>query len=138
MPQVPNYSFNEFKKACENNEVIPINTVLSDAEKCFNLKTINEILSFIANDGLENLKFINSTTWKNNKSTVEIIVDAYEFTTADILGYIAFMFSPKTNKWIIKSFHFSENSNPVLREALKKAGLLCEPRKLLEENKNGN
>lgn len=132
----PFYTFDEFKEACRNKQVIPINDVLSDANNYFNLKNLNEILEFIENDGLENLKFINTALWKNNKAAIEIMVDAYEFTTLGLMGYIAFFNSPIAKKWIIKSFHISQNSNSILRDAFQKAGISCDTFKLIEETKN--
>ncbi len=132
----PAYNFDEFKEACKNKEVIPINSVLSDANKYFNLKSLNEILEFIENDGLNNLRHFNTAPWINNKASIEIMVDAYEFMTLELKGYIAFLYSPITKKWIIKSFHISKNTNPVIRDALQKAGISCEVYDLIEEKKD--
>lgn len=123
MGHIPSYNFDDFKEACKRKEVFPIFNVLSDAEKIFNLRNIDAIQEFIENDGLEKLKFINSTEFKLNKYDIVIMVDAYEFMTLDIKGYIAFMFNPIKKNWIIKSFHRSETSNTTLEEALHKAGI---------------
>ncbi len=47
------------------------------------------------------------------------------------LGYIAFMHNNETNKWLIKSFHISNNWNKTIYLAMEKAGLI---NKLEEEN----
>lgn len=132
----PYYNFDEFKEACKNKQVIPINSVLSDANHYFNLKSLNEILEFIENDGLNNLRYFNTAPWINNNASIDIMVDAYEFMTLGLMGYIAFLFSPITKKWIIKSFHISKNTNPVIRDALQKAGISCDVHDLIEEKKD--
>ena len=123
----PYYDFSDFEKACREDKagVIPINNVLKDAADYFNLRTKSDLLDFIANSGLEELNFINKKKWENNPNKKnKIIVDAYEFRSMCKLGYIAFMYNPKTKKWIIKSFHPSDNTNPTMKFALTKAGLL--------------
>lgn len=40
------------------------------------------------------------------------MVDAYGFYSGTTYGYIAFMFQPKTNKWIIKSFKKNDRQGP--------------------------
>lgn len=120
---MPSYNYSDFKNACGThaNNVIPINTVSKDANEHFNLLTRKSLLDFIFYGGLENLTFINTKPWKANH---KISVDAYEFTSYGILGYIAFMFINKTSKWLIKSFHLSENRNPIMSLALQNAGLI--------------
>lgn len=130
---MPYYKYEDFKKSCgkDMNNVIPINCVLEDAKNLFNLFPKSRLLEFIYNDGLENLKFINTKLWgKNPNKNNEIYIDAYEFRSLNKLGYIAFMYNKTTRKWIIKSFHLSENRNPAMFLALKKAGLID-----LEKNK---
>lgn len=120
---MPFYIYSEFQNACgtDKNDVIPINSVLKDANKHFNLSTRQSLLDFIFNGGLENRIFINTKPWKANP---KISVDAYDFNSLSILGYIAFMYIETTKKWIIKSFHLSENRNPIMSLALKEAGLI--------------
>ena len=108
------YRYADFKEACENDRdnVIPINNVLENARNDFTLNTKSHLLDFIQNDGLENLTFINTKDWENNPNKdIPIMVDAYEFTSMYKLGYIAFMHTDETNKWLIKSFHLSSNGN---------------------------
>ena len=117
------YTYSEFQNACgtNKNDVIPINSVLKDANDHFNLPTRKSLLDFIFNDGLENRIFINTKPWMVNP---QISVDAYDFNSLSILGYIAFMYIETTKKWIIKSFHLSENRNPIMSLALQNAGLI--------------
>lgn len=42
----------------------------------------------------------------------------------EVLDFIAFMINEKTEKWIIKSLHLSEESNPAMYLAIQKAGLI--------------
>ena len=121
------YKYEDFRKACGNDmdNVIPINSVLNDSRELFNLYPKTKLLNFIYNKGLEDLTFINTKDWeKNLNPNISIKVDAYEFRSLNKLGYIAFMFNENTKKWIIKSFHLSENRNPAMYLALKKAGLI--------------
>lgn len=124
---MPKYDIGDFFKCCNErkNEVIPLNPVPADAESCFGLKTKSELLDFIGNNGLEDLQFVNTKEWENNPNKKETIwVDAYEFRSMYKLGYIAFMYNEKTSKWLIKSFHLSENRNNAMAIALRKAGLI--------------
>ncbi len=122
------YNFLDFKKACRkknrNNVFISLK-VRKDADKFFNLRTKNQILDFIYNDGLENKSFINTTPWKENPDkNMQIMVDAYEFESGNKRGYLAFMHNKHTNKWIIKSFHLSWNMNDQMFQAIKKSNIM--------------
>jgi hypothetical protein len=122
---MPYYHYEDFKEACGNDmrNVIPINSVLKDAKELFNLFPKSGLLEFIYNDGLEDLTFVNTKKWEKNPNPgSQIYVDAYEFRSLNKLGYIAFMYNSTTKKWIIKSFHLSDNRNPAMYLALKKAG----------------
>lgn len=126
---LPYYNYTDFQSACGNkqHDVIPINNVLKDAKNDFNLNSKSKLLEFIANGGPEDLKFINTKEWENNPNkSVPLLVDAYEFRTMYKLGYLAFIYNKMTDKWIIKSFHLSDNRNTVMFLALEKAGLLKE------------
>lgn len=125
----PEYDFEEFRKACrkKQNTVFILPKAQKDAWDFFNLRTRTQLLDFISNHGLEELKFINKKKWEKNPDKQNVVmVDAYEFRSRFKLGYIAFMYNPKTQKWIIKSFHPSENTNPTMMFALAKAGLLTQ------------
>ncbi len=120
---MPFYNYSDFKNACgaNRNNVILLNPVPRDANEHFNLPTKKSLLDFIFNDGLENLVFLNTREWENNPDqSIKVMIDSYEFTSLSILGYIAFMFINKTSKWLIKSFHLSENRNPIMSLALQK------------------
>jgi len=124
---MPYYNFEDFRKACDEdkNSVVPIGSVQKDAEAFFSLRTKTQLLEFISNNGLEDLQFENKKIWdKNPNKGNAIIVDAYEFRSMFKLGYIAFMYNSQTKKWLIKSFHLSENMNPTMMFALQEAGLL--------------
>lgn len=124
----PSYKFSDFKKACRKknrNNLFIIYGALIDADKYFNLRTKNQILDFIYNDGLENIVFINTKLWEQNSDKIKpIMVDSYNFETGNKKGYIAFMYSNQTNKWIIKSFKLSDDANVQMYHALKDAGIL--------------
>jgi len=129
---MPYYKYEVFKYACGNDmdNVIPINSVLKNAKETFNLFTKSNLLSFIYNNGLEDLTFVNTKSWeKNPNPNFDIKVDAYEFRSLHKLGYIAFMFNANTKKWIIKSFHLSDNRNMAMCLALQKAGLIKQEKK---------
>lgn len=117
----PSYKFSDFKKACKDKNKIAIHSnACKGACKYFNLRTEKDILNFIKNDGLENLLFLNTAPWKQNPT---IMVDAYEFTSGNKKGYIAYIYNKNTNKWFIKSFHLSENMNDQMAQAIKKSEL---------------
>ncbi|MCI5218583.1 MAG: hypothetical protein D3914_05190 [Candidatus Electrothrix sp. LOE2] len=124
---MPYYNFEDFKEACgkDFSNVLLIGFVRKDADDQFNLASKSKLLEFINNDGLESLKFVNTKPWeKNPDRQQEIFVDAYEFRSLTKLGYIAFMYSQKTSKWIIKSFHLSKNQNTTMQDALARAGVI--------------
>ncbi|MDR0364992.1 MAG: hypothetical protein LBH92_08270 [Bacteroidales bacterium] len=123
MPDKPAYNLVEFVTCCDKNpeEVYMIGNALRDARNIFHLHTEPDVLKFIANNGLENVSFINSSLWRKNPDpVVEIFIDAYEFMTGGILGYIAFFKNIK-GKWVIKSFHQSNERGGIMEAALKKA-----------------
>ena len=126
--KTPSYNFLDFKKSCKKknrNNVFIFPNVLKDADKYFNLRTKNQILDFIYNDGLKNRFFINTNLWKQNPNkNKQIMVDNYEFVTGHKKGYLSFMYSNCTNKWIIKSFHLSENMNDQMLQAIKKSDIM--------------
>ena len=89
-------------------------------DKTIRIDTKKEILEFIANDGLENIKFQNTNLFKKQP---ELTVDAYEFRSGSLWGYISFGQNEKTKKWFIKSFHLSDKHNRVMMNALDKLKL---------------
>lgn len=122
----PCYNFADFKKACKEKDLIYIpHDVRADAYKYFNLRGKKQILDFIENNGLENLHYLYNNAWKNNPNkNIIIMIDNYEFTSCGKLGFIAFRYNNKNNKWIIKSFHLSKNMNDVMRNAINKADII--------------
>ncbi|MFH1334387.1 MAG: hypothetical protein ABIH77_03695 [Pseudomonadota bacterium] len=109
----PSYSIKKFKQACKQgkSKVLVLPYAKLTARKDFGLKTKKEILRFVANDGLEHLKFICTNEWRANpdkKNSAK--VDSYEFYSGKLYGYIAFVFIEKTQMWLIKSFKKNENS----------------------------
>jgi len=118
----PSYKFSDFKKACKDKNKIAIHSnACKEACKYFNLRTEKDILNFIKNDGLENLLFFNTAPWKQKPT---IMVDAYEFTSGNKKGYIAFFFNTYTKKWNIKSFKLDKDSNDQMLQALEKSDVI--------------
>ncbi len=115
---MPYYDIDEFIKSCKNakENIICLKKVKTDSIKFFGIK---DPIEFIANRGCDNLKFINSKEWENNKG---IIVDGYKFETHKKSGYLAF--GKKGNKRIIKSFHrgFSISESDFLYSPFKILG----------------
>jgi len=122
------YNFLDFKKSCKKNNrnnIFIFDEARKGADKYFNLRTEDQILDLICNDGLENRSFYNTASWeKNPNKNIEIMVDAYEFESGNKRGYLAFMYSELTNKWIIKSFKLSTNANNQILQAIKKTDIM--------------
>ena len=119
------HDFDSFIKCCatEPKKALVIKPVPKDAREIFQLNTTDEILAFIGNNGLEKPVFINTKIWEKNPNPNEpIYVDAYEFWSLGKHCYIAFMFNPKSQIWIIKSLHLSENTR-TLGDAFKIANI---------------
>lgn len=96
---------------------------METAKSDFNLSTQEGVLSFIGNGGLESPCAINTKQWENNPDPNNpIMVDAYDFYSGSIYGYIAFFYQPTTKKWIIKSF--KKNSEPDTRNLAFKEALM--------------
>jgi hypothetical protein len=121
MPKEPTYSLEDFIAYCDKNPegIRMIDDALEDARNIFHLNTKSAVLEFIANDGLENIKFINTKLLEKNRDPeVKIFVDAYEFMTGGILGYIAFL-KNKKGGWVIKSFHQSDERSGIMENAFR-------------------
>lgn len=127
--------FKQFKEACQDGGVdVSVKfDAKKNAEKHFKLRTEKEIKAFIANGGLEKLKFKDKEIWRNNpKPKIEIFVYAFYFRTGKIKGYIAIHKSVNGKKWIVKSFKPSIETrnrpsigiNSPIRDAFNKAGLI--------------
>ena len=108
------YNLNDLIKSCgEINQVVVLRKAENSARDDFGLNTKKAVLYFICNDGLESPHYINTKPWENNPDqSCPIQVDAYSFYSGPKQGYMAFFFSPKTNKWLIKSFKLNKDSMP--------------------------
>jgi hypothetical protein len=115
--QEPCYDIEAFIEACGHGTVHIWADALEGA-LAFNLKSKARVMAFIANNGLERLRFINCTPFRVNP---ELNVDAYEFRTLGIKGYIAILYSGVTGKWSIKSFKLNRESHQAIRDAYLKA-----------------
>lgn len=121
------YKLDDFMRACRIG--IGAVTVLTPAERGarehFNLKSKPDTLQFIGNEGIHGLDFDKTRLWeKNPNPEVPVMVDSYNFFAGSDYGYLAFMFQPRTSKWLLKSFKKNDKHDPrktVLGDALKKA-----------------
>ncbi len=104
----PEYKFEDLKLAChEKGKVILWNCAQSDASQYFNLRKLSNVLNFVANDGLEKLQHIDTRPLElplKPPVNPNPNVDAYQFYSGDLRGYMAFFFQPITKFWNIKSF----------------------------------
>lgn len=124
------YCWDDFKSACALGESKV--QVLLDAERTarseFSLKTKVETLAFIGSGGVHGLDPDKTVEWRNNPDkAIIIMVDSYNFFASSQYGYLAFMFQPKTSKWILKSFKLNDKEDPrkntTLGDAFAKAML---------------
>ncbi len=109
---MPKHDFGAFLRCCdkEPQNVIILRQPEEDGRSIFRLPTKNRIIQFIGNGGLEQLSFVNTEEWRNNfDKSYPLYVDAYEFRTLSILGYIALIRNERLGTWIVKSFHRSKN-----------------------------
>jgi hypothetical protein len=135
---MPAYRFEEFVAACAGDPkgIYVRGEAMADAEKEFHLRTKEEILRFISNDGLENPKHRNTVPLeKNPEHPTPIDVDAYDFSSGKKTGYIAFYFRPGKKQWTIKSFKQSFSS-PLLDNPFKVLEGLVVGTDRSEEKKN--
>lgn len=126
-------AYQRFKKACNENKesVFPSHDALRDADYHFKLRTKEQLLEFVAGGGVEDcMTYEKTCPWKNNPRPIENPIDVYSFSFTSLCknGYIAFFWNPKTNKWMIKSFHLS-NTNPTLLQLSYNQALLEESEK---------
>ena len=123
------YCINEFLEACkEAISTKPAKVglegwVLKTAAKDFNIKTRKALLEFIVYDGLEGLEFVNSKVFEISDEIPPPFCDGYTFSSGFTKGYIAFFFSEVNQRWIIKSFHRSDDcGETAFAIAFKKVG----------------
>jgi hypothetical protein len=128
----PEYDIKDFIRACKGNgrrsSIVALEGgVRRTADRDFNLKTREAILSFIAAGGLEDLEFINALPFRLSTEIPPPICDAYHFKSGFSIGYISFFYSEPNKKWVIKSFHRDDACGPTAMEiALRNAELLPE------------
>ena len=123
----PDYSLQDFVAACAAGLAVKVlKTAMQTAPHDFGLMTEPEVVAWIGNGGLEKPEHANTETWLNNPDpTQPIWVDSYNFFSGLDYGYIAFMFQPKTKKWLIKSLKKNDHLDPrplLLADRLRKAG----------------
>lgn len=107
------YNLNDLIKACgELNQVVVLGKAEKSARDDFGLNTKKTVLDFIYNDGLESPHYINTKPWENNPDPSLIVIDAYSFYSGPKQGYMAFFFSMKTKRWLIKSFKLNKDFVP--------------------------
>lgn len=94
--------------SCPVNVVV-LRNALASASIDFGLNTAKEVIEFICNGGIENPKLINTKKWEKNPDVISIYVDSYSFFSGKKHGYLAFMFSDKTKKWLIKSLKLNRD-----------------------------
>lgn len=139
MAKTPLYDLNAFINACSNerNVVVP-RSVLTDAQKLFNLRSKKQLLDAIYAKDVRITDFVNCNDLEKNhyKDTngciIPVRADAYYFCYTNEEGYLAFYIIPiPPHKWHLKSFH-EPNKNattqlgdclaPQIIEKLKKIG----------------
>ena len=110
-------------------QVIAYGSAPEDASRDFNLHPKEAIYDFVA-EGLESPTFINQNPWENDPDkTNPATVYAFSFYSGKKFGYIAFMKSNQTGKWLIKSFKKNDREDP---KALPTKENLIELKKKLE------
>ena len=124
----PAYKLEDLVAACATRgQAKVLQSALDTAPTAFGLNTEDDILAWIATGGIEKPEHANTETWEKNPDPAqEVLVDSYNFYSGREYGYLAFMYSPVTNKWLIKSL--KKNDKPssrafLLAEQLKKVGL---------------
>jgi hypothetical protein len=100
----PRHSLTAFVAACREGRVVVLGDAERDARQHFRLKTKAELLTFIGNEGLEEVEFINCKEWEKSRIAGRI-VDAYRFFSGETAGYVAFCWCNQMSKWFLKSFH---------------------------------
>lgn len=107
------YDLNDLIKACgEINQVVVLGKAEEFARTHFGLNTKQAVRYFIHNGGLEKPQYINTLPWERNPDPGLILIDAYSFYSGPKHGYLAFFFSSKTDRWLIKSFKLNKDSEP--------------------------
>ena len=65
---MPYTLFDAFKEDCKekSDDVTVTPKAAKDARDIFKLHTVEDLLDFIGNDGLDNVTHFNTTKWRNN------------------------------------------------------------------------
>jgi len=107
--------FKQFVANCSvgSTKVFVMRGAMKTAEIDFGISQMDQVLTFIADGGLEEPRFINEKPWENNpEPAVKIMVCAWSFFSGTKFGYLAFFHQPKTGKWNIKSFKLNREPDP--------------------------
>ena len=125
--------YDEFVQTCAEKpgKIHVWSCVVKDASEHFRLHTKGEIISFIGNKGLSEVRFLEKKPLKGTKlKDVEIIVFSFEFEAIKKFGYLAFFKSPINKNFVIKSFHLSYRQtigdvsrSPLLKKTQKAIGV---------------
>ena len=118
---MPYTLFDAFKKDCRENpdDVTVTPKAAKDARDIFKLHTVEDLLDFIGNDGLDNVTHFNTTVWRKNPDPDKVnnpqYVHDYTCRTNGKPYYIAIIylhifFGNTADNWKIKSFHLDENA----------------------------
>lgn len=129
----PAYNINDFIAACADpRRVAVFGQAQRDAGQHFNLPTKEAVCGFIANGGLESPRLAEGgKEWEKNPTPhIPMKVDSYGFYSGPRYGYIAFIESQTTGKWLIKSFKPNKDPDPRTSTALGRQIM-----KLLESKK---
>ena len=95
---------------CDPQNIYIHNDAVLGARNQFGLNTKTELLTFIGNQGLQNLKYLNTEPWRLKPERIkgDVFIDAYNFYSNQKIGYIAFMKGANC-KYAIKSFHWDHD-----------------------------
>lgn len=123
-PTSPAYDFSILVRDSAVSDRVWISKgALASAQVDFGLTTGDAVRDFIANNGLENPRHLNTSPWENNPNPAQqVLVDSYEFFSGSLFGYLAFFWAP-TGRWIVKSFKKNDQPDPrflQMRAALEK------------------
>ena len=115
---LPKYNYEDFRKACGRKkgvDVVVFDTAQNDAGEFFNLYTKKELMSFIFNDGFENITHFSSP---KHWHLPDIFIDEYEFRILGKTGCLAFFYF--NGKWVVKSFHLSKTRFSIMADNIIK------------------
>jgi hypothetical protein len=105
-------------------KVVVLSTARERGASDFGLHTPDAICAWIAAGGIEKPEHANTTPWERNPHPGEILVDSYNFFSGPTHGYLAFMYQPRTSRWLLKSLKRNDQPDPrlnLLGDKLRKA-----------------